>query len=210
MSSRRGLSAGIRHGLVGTLLILLAACAPVRTRVHEATPVAEAAQQAREAALTPRTHWTLTAHIGVVTDRDSGSGELDWRETGESYVFTVHAPITGKTWKLSGDARHAVLEGVESQPIEDDDVQRLLREHVGWDVPLASLRAWAFGMRASGSTAQVQYDDQNLPALIEQDGWKVEYRDWFADRHPALPRRVFASNASTRIKLAIYDWSLDE
>ena len=44
-------------------------------------------------------------------------------------------------------------------------------------------------------------------------GWKVEYRDWFAAQKFAgtalpLPKRVFAANAATKVKLAIYDWSL--
>jgi outer membrane lipoprotein LolB len=204
--------AALRFAAAATL-ILLAACAPVRTRVREATPAAEAAQGAREAALSPSAHWTISAHIGVTTSRDSGSGDLEWRQDGDAYTFTVRAPITGKTWKLRGDANGAELEGVESKPVADTDVERLLRERIGWDVPLAALRAWAFGLRATDSAARVQYDERNLPMSIEQGGWSVEYRDWFAAGQVAgtdlpLPKRVFASSGTTKIKLAVYDWSL--
>ena len=205
---------GLRVAAAASIL-LIAACAPVPTRVREATPAAEAAQAAREAALAPRSHWMIAAHIGVSSERDSGSGDLDWRQNGDAYAFTMHAPITGKTWKLQGDVGGATLEGVESRPIADGDVQRLLRERIGWDVPLASLRAWVFGLRAADSPARIAYDDQNLPSLLEQGAWKVEYREWFAPHQfPAtdfaLPKRVFASNGTTRVKLAIYDWSLGE
>ena len=44
------------------LIFLLAACAPVRVRE---TPAASAAQDAREAELGPRSHWTITARIAV-------------------------------------------------------------------------------------------------------------------------------------------------
>lgn len=202
--------ARVRLAFAGSLIALLAACVPMRVKMHASTPAAQAAQDAREAALASRTHWALDAHIAVSTDRDSNSGELDWRQTGESYVFSVRGPITGKTLKLSGDARHAVLEGVDAKPREDSDVQRLLRERIGWDVPLASLRAWVRGLRAPGTPAQLQYNEQDLPALIEQDGWKIEYRDWFVDRTPALPRIVFASHGTTRVKMAIETWSFDE
>ncbi|HEY8009869.1 MAG TPA: lipoprotein insertase outer membrane protein LolB [Rudaea sp.] len=202
-----GALARVRLAFAGLLIVLLTACVPMRVKMHTATP---AAQDAREAALASRTHWTLDAHIAVSTDRDSNSGELDWRQAGESYVFTVRGPITGKTLKLTGDAQHAVLEGVDARPSEDSDVQRLLRERIGWDVPLASLRAWVRGLRAQGTPAQLQYNEQDLPALIEQDGWKIEYRDWFSDRTPALPRIVFASHGTTRVKMAIETWSFDE
>lgn len=188
-------------------LLALAACAPVRVRE---TPAALAAQDAREAKLAPLAHWMLTAHIGVSNGHDGGSGDLTWTQDGDAFRFTVRAPVTGKTWTLSGDAGHATLEGVDPQPDVDSDAQRLLHDRLGWDVPLADLRAWVRGLRAAGSPASVQYDARNLPAVIEQDGWRVEYRDWFADRDPPLPRKVFASRGNARVRMAIENWNADE
>lgn len=184
-------------------LSALAACAPLHVRE---TPAALAAQQAREARLAPQTRWTLVAHIGVSNGNDGGSGELTWTQAGDNYRFSVRAPVTGKTWTLSGDTTHAMLAGVDPQPDIGNDPQRLLKDRLGWDVPLAELGAWIRGMRAAGSAASVQYDAQNLPAVIEQDGWKVEYRDWFADRDPPLPRKVFASKGQARVRVAIESW----
>lgn len=186
---------------------LFAGCAPMRVRE---TPAAAAAQEAREAQLVPRNHWTVTARIAVSNGQDGGSGELVWQQDGERYTFTVHAPVTGRTWKLSGDARHAVLEGVDATPDVGADAQRLLRDRLGWDVPLAELGAWVRGLRAPSSHASVQYDERNLPALLEQSGWKVEYRDWFAERAPPLPRKVFASRGKSRTRVAIESWSFDD
>lgn len=188
-------------------LLALAACAPVRVRE---TPAALAAQQTREAKLAPLTHWTLTAHIGVSNGRDGGSGDLSWEQNGDAFRFTVRAPVTGKTWTLSGDSGHSVLEGVDPQPDTDSDAQRLLHDRLGWDVPLADLRAWVRGLRAFGSPASVQYDEHDLPAVIEQNGWKVEYRDWFAGRDPPLPRKVFASRVDARVRMVIESWSVDD
>jgi outer membrane lipoprotein LolB len=184
-------------------MLALAACAPVRVRE---TPAALAAQQAREAKLAPLTHWTITARIGVSNGSDGGSGDLAWEQNGAIYRFIVRAPVTGKTWTLSGDAGHAVLEGVDPQPDADTDAQRLLRDRLGWNVPLVDLSSWIRGMRAPGSPAVVQYDDANLPAVIEQDGWKVEYRDWYSEHGSPMPRRVFASRGDARVRLAIQSW----
>lgn len=197
----------MKHFLVLLVLLALTACAPVRVRE---TSAALAAQQVREAKLAPLTHWSLSAHIGVSHGGDGGSGDLTWGQDGDTFRFTVRAPVTGKTWTLSGDAGHAVLEGVDPQPDTDTNAQRLLHDRLGWDVPLADLRAWVRGLRASGSPASVQYDDANLPAVIEQDGWRVEYRDWFADRDPPLPRKVFASRGDARVRMAIETWTADD
>ena len=185
----------------------LAACAPLRVKESAET---NSAQSAREAQLAPVTSWTLTAHIGVSDGKDGGSGELVWKQNGEHYDFTVHAPVTGKTWKLSGDASRATLEGVDPQPDTDRSPERLLKQRLGWDVPLAQLGDWVRGLRAKGSAPNTIYDAQNLPAVIEQDGWKVEYRDWFAERNPPLPKKVFATRGNSRVRVSIEDWSINE
>ena len=194
------------RGIAICACLLLVACAPVRVRE---TPASAAAQDTRESRLAPHKQWTLTARIGVSNGSDGGSGDLIWQQDGENYTFTLQA-VTGRTWKLSGDARRATLEGVDPQPDVDTDPQRLLHERLGWDVPLNDLSAWVRGLRASSAHADVQYDAQNLPAVIEQSGWKVEYRDWFGDRDPALPRKVFASRGNARVRVAIESWNLSD
>jgi outer membrane lipoprotein LolB len=194
------------RGIAIAGLLGLAACAPVR--VHE-TPGALADQSAREAQLAARTHWSLSAHIFVSDGADNnGSGDLEWRQAGERYDFTLRAP-TGKTWKLSGDDRHAVLEGVDVQPLQGRDAEQLLHERLGWEVPIADLSSWVRGLRRPEQHAALQFDELNRPATLDQDGWTIEYRDWFADMNPPLPRKVFASRGAARVKMAIERWSFD-
>lgn len=191
------------------LIALLAACAPVRVKQSAATPAALAAQQARETEFAPRTRWTVNAQFGVQNGRDGGSGDLEWHQDGASYTFNVRAP-NGRVVRLTGDADRAVLEGVEDKPLVDRDPERLLRERVGWDVPIAALRDWVRGLRAPGAQAALTFNEADLPATMEQDGWQIEYRDWFTDRNPPLPKRVFATSGKNRVKLSIENWSFEQ
>ena len=196
----------LRASLVCATLAL-AACAPVRLRE---TPDALAAQTAREAELARRTHWSLSAHIFVSDGAENnGSGDLEWRQDGERYDFTLRAP-TGKTWKLSGNRDYAELAGVDAQPLRGTDAEQLLRERLGWDVPVADLAAWVRGMRRPDQRAVLAFDERKLPATLDQAAWKIEYRDWFADMNPPLPRKLFAARGDARVKMAIEHWSFDE
>lgn len=188
------------------LLLAVAACAPVRVRQ---TPATLAAQAAREAQLGQRKSWALSAHVFVSDgDRNSGSGDLEWRQSGDRYDFVLRAP-TGRTWKLSGDSRGATLVGVDPQPLHGNDPERLLRDRLGWDVPVDGLAEWVRGMRETGSAATLQFDEQGLPAVLDQGGWTIQYRDWFGDKSPPLPRKVYASSGKARVKMAIESWSFD-
>jgi outer membrane lipoprotein LolB len=192
---------------LGACMLALGACATPRVRPVAADAALLAAQAAREQALAAHATWTLRGRLGVSDARDSGSGSLEWIQAGARFRFSVHAPVTGKTWVLAGDAQHAVLEGLRERPVEGGDAASLLERELGWRVPVAELADWARGLRAAGA-ARITFRADGLPAAIEQDGWTVEYLDWDESRDPPLPSKVFASKGDYKVRLAIREWAL--
>ena len=197
----------LRLLLSAAFVSLLVACAPVRVKQNAATPAALAGQDAREAALAGKSRWTLEARIAV-SGANGGSGDLTWRQDGDAYSFSVRG-ANGRTLRLSGDAEHALLEGVDAQAEVGRDPQALLRERLGAEVPFAALRRWALGLRVAGDPAQMQFDEKQLPAQLVQDGWTVEYLDWFGDLSPPLPKKVFATRGKDKVRLVVQSWSFD-
>jgi outer membrane lipoprotein LolB len=196
----------MRHSRVALIAcVLLAGCAAPRVRTVAPDSAMLAKQAAREQALAAKPDWQLEGRLGVSTSRDSGSGSLQWKQDGDAFRFSVHAPVTGKTWVLTGDPRHAVLEGLRDRPVEGEDAAMLLERELGWHVPVAELSAWVRGARASGE-AKVEFREDGLPAAIVQDGWKIEYPDYDMTRTPALSRKVFASRGDYRVRLAVSAW----
>jgi len=187
------------------ILLLLAACAPVRTR---GTAAQISAQTARERQLGTQAQWGLQAHFAVSDGRDGGSGTLVWQQNGDAYSLSLRAPITGKTARLEGGPNGAVLTGLRDGPIRGEDAQALLADQFGWHMPVAQLTWWVRGLRAPDSQADMSYGENGLPAVLEQDGWKVEYRDWYADRDPPLPRKVYASKPPYSVRVLIETWQM--
>jgi outer membrane lipoprotein LolB len=164
-----------------------------------------ARQGERERALAGQPNWQLSGRLGVSNAKDAGSGSLQWKQDGDAFRFSVHAPVTGKTWVLSGTSHHVVLEGLRDQPVEGDDAATLLDRELGWYVPVAQLSEWVRGARAKGE-AQIEFRSDGLPAVILQDGWKIEYPDYDASHQPPLPRKVFASHGDSRVRLSVSEW----
>lgn len=185
--------------------LVLAGCAAPRVRTVAPDAAMLAKQAAREQALAAKPDWQLEGRLGVSTGKDSGSGSLEWKQDGAAFRFSVYAPVTGKTWVLTGDPRHATLEGLRDAPVEGDDAATLLERELGWHVPVAELSAWVRGARASGE-AKVEFREDGLPASIVQDGWTIDYPDYDTTKTPALPRKVFASRGDYRVRLAISAW----
>lgn len=195
-----------RGALVAVLAasMVLAACAPVLRR--PGTPAQLDAQANRERLLAAAPDWGLDGRFAAADGRHGGSGSLAWRQHGPRYAFILRAPITGQSVELDGGPDGAVLAGVGKQPLAGRNARDVLQEEFGWDVPVADLAYWVRGLRAPGQPAVLTFGANGLPATLEQDGWRIEYRDWYAERQPALPRKVFASRAPYTVRVLIEAW----
>ncbi len=190
--------------LAAVVPLLLVACAPA-VRIKGDAGLLNA-QLAREQALARADHWVLQGRLGVSDGKDGGSGSFSWTQNGEQYEFVLRAPITGKSFRLSGDPSGALLEGLEPGPLRGPDAEALMRKALGWEVPLRDLRAWVLGLRADSGPAELSFGVDRLPSLLQQDGWVVDYREWDAKHQPPLPKKVYAERLPYKVKLSIESW----
>lgn len=204
---------------VAALAVLLSACAGTAVRGSAPTSrvvvgeiEAEAAQSRRETALRAQAQWSLSGRIALSNGRNGGSGRIDWRQDGDRYEIALSAPVTRQSWRLSGDAAGARLEGVEGGPRSGPDAAALLREATGWDIPVAALKDWVRGLRAQDvAQVQVTYANDGRPLRIEQGGWRIDYR-WpeAGAAGPALPTRLDAMRDKAKVKLIVDAWQVAE
>lgn len=186
--------------------LALSACAPVQVR-QPGTMQQLAAQAAREQVLGARGSWKLDGRFAASDGRHGGSGSLSWQQHGQEFQFTLRAPITGKSVLLEGGPEGAVLTGVGRQPLAGRDASDVLNEEFGWDVPVSDLAWWVRGLRAPGRPAILTFGVNGLPATLDQDGWHVDYREWYSERNPPLPRKVYASRDPYTVRVLIEQWS---
>jgi outer membrane lipoprotein LolB len=190
--------------LAAALPLLLVACVPAVRMQGDASLLA--AQQQREATLLKADHWMLQGRLGVSDGRQGGSGSFNWTQDGDHYEFVLRAPITGKSFRLTGDAAGAELDGLDGGPLRGPDAEALMRKALGWEVPMRDLRAWVLGLRADSGPAKLGFGADRLPSLLQQDGWAVEYREWDAKRTPPLPTKVYAQKPPYKVRLSIESW----
>lgn len=186
------------------LPLLLAACVPAVRMKGDAGLLD--AQRAREQTLAGADHWVLQGRLGVSDGHDGGSGSFSWTQDGDRFDFVLRAPITGKSFRLSGGPDGALLEGLDGGPLHGPDAEALMRKALGWEVPLRDLRAWVLGLRADGGPAELSFGANRLPSLLQQDGWAVDYRAWDDSRHPPLPTKVYAAKPPYKVRLSIESW----
>lgn len=195
----------LRYLMLALLLLLTACVAPVRMKSDARLLDA---QRAREQVLAPVDRWVLQGRLGVSNGSDGGSGSFRWSQEGDHYEFVLRAPVTGKSFRLSGDSNGALMEGLDGGPLRGRDAESLMHRALGWDVPLRELRAWVLGLRGDSGPAELSFGADRLPALLLQDGWSVDYREWDISRQPPLPKKLYATKPPYKVKLVIESWQL--
>jgi outer membrane lipoprotein LolB len=201
--SRRAMAwrASARVFVAGLVLVLSACAAP---RLRDADEAALEAQSRRESVLAAEGRWSLSGRIAVSDAGDGGSGRITWRQDGDRYTIDISAPVSRRTWRLTGSPAGATLEGLDGGPRFDESAEALLRREVGWTVPFASLSAWVRGARGAGP-ALLEFDAEGRPARLSQAGWIVEFRTW-NQAEPELPLKVFAARGQQRVRLVVERW----
>lgn len=185
-------------------LLLIGACArtPIRRNADDGLLQQQAA---REALLAATPDWSLSGRIAVSDGHDGGSGRIDWTQHGPDFDIRLSAPITRQSWRLSKQGSLVRLEGLDGGPREGTDAQTLLQQAVGWVVPVDALSAWVRGARGT-SPSILQFDAIGLPSLLDQGGWAVDYRAWTTESQPPLPKKIFASQGASHVRLQVDRW----
>ncbi len=210
-----GVSLGslIFRSVLAASLLLLAACSsqPIKQLPPLDPALAAAKQTQREADLASLAAWSLQGRVALSNGRDGGSGRIEWRQNGPRHEVALSAPVTRQSWRLSGDADGAQLEGLEGGMRSGADATVVLMEATHWEIPVAALGSWARGLRSEDvhGIATIRYGSDGRLARIEQGGWVIDYGDWRASAIPGieLPNRLNASRGEARVRLIVDRWS---
>lgn len=169
-------------------------------------PEAFAALAARDAALRPVAGWAFSGRLAVARGNDGGTLNVRWTQAGDAFDLRLSAPVTGRQWRLHGNAGGAILEGLEDGPRQGPDAESLLLDVTGWRLPIRQMPDWVRGLRGPGPVAGLAVDANGRPIAFRQDAWALSYRDWWPGE-PALPRRVFAETTGASVRLVVTAWA---
>lgn len=185
------------------ILGLLAGCA-TRPTPQDAARSAEA-WQAQRARLASLETWELTGKVGLRTSEDSTSANLDWRQTPYHFRLLLSGPFGSGRSVLEGRTGRVSLTTGEGR-FEAESPEALMRQRLGWSLPVAALTDWVRGLPAPGRPHRLERDARGFPSRLEQDGWTIDYRDWTRADGLWLPRRMTLAYGDLDVTLVVTRW----
>ena len=148
----------------------------------------------------------LQGRISANAGEQAASGSIDWRHAHGADSFTLLTPLGQIAAQLEASAVGARLRTADGQELNADSAEALLPRVLGVDVPVARLGRWV--QAAPDAAAEVRNrDSAGRPALVIDQGWRIEYLEYLSAAADAPPARLDISRGDARIRLVIDSWT---
>ncbi|MCH7821529.1 MAG: outer membrane lipoprotein LolB [Proteobacteria bacterium] len=151
-------------------------------------------------------NWEFSGRIGVSANNDGFNGKLRWAQKSDAFSATISGPLGIGTVRIEGDGESVVFTDKAGVRTELGDVEIELQVRYGWTIPVMSLRYWALGIPDPTARAQTEFNAHGQLVKIMQRDWTVTISSYRNGGGQAMPRRLSASNADTRVRIVIDKW----
>ncbi len=197
----------LRLGALALSLVLIAGC--VTPRSVDLPDISE--WDSRTAVLSQLDEFEFSGRIGVTAGEDGFNGRMRWYQDEDAFRATVGGPLGIGTVRIEGDGPEVELTDNDGQTTRLVDVETDLYYRYGWTIPVESLRFWALGIPDPRAPATTVFCEDGELVSLEHRGWVFtigRYREEGGGQQ--MPRRLTATNESTRVRLVIDRWIFRE
>jgi outer membrane lipoprotein LolB len=163
----------------------------------------------RKAELAEVRQWDIYARAVLRLEGEAYNVGIRWqRHLDDAFMMLLEAPFGQGVFRIDavGSKRYR-LSLPDGSAYENNTVEALLQDALGWTLPASGLDFWIRGLPRPGGGGLPLLDGDGRARTIRQDGWQIDYIDYFdASDLPALPRRLRLENDALTLKLAIERW----
>ena len=146
----------------------------------------------------------MNGRISIRHDGARDSAGLRWLHQPQSDEMLLLTPLGQTAARIYRDAGQATLDEGDKH-YQDQDVESLMMQVLGWRLQLDGLHHWVLGMTTEGD-AQVERDELGRLTVLRQAGWEVRYLRYADNKADSLPSRLQLTRENLQLLLLIDEW----
>jgi len=143
------------RGLALGLALVLSGCMTRPATELPTTPLSDASQ------------WRLEGKLGVKAHANSGNLSISWEQIDDAYDIRLYGPLGVVVAQVSGNDSGATLNLPEAPPLRASSPEALVRQALGYPLPVSPMRYWVRGIPAPDEVFDVTTEG------FRQLGWQV-------------------------------------
>jgi len=187
--------------LVFALIALLAGCAVFEKGAGRPTvgPKVEEKNYSLKA-------WLLEGRIGVQTANDAWQANLFWEHDADQDRLRVSGPFSQGMVSiiLQKDLIYVNEGGGVTELSHDPDA--MLRDRLGFVVPLSSLRYWIVGLPDPNHDHVPVYGGSGSLQGFQQSGWTLQFQRYMTVGDQVMPQKMAIQGPDVKLKLIADSW----
>lgn len=156
-------------------------------------------------AAVPDDAFAFSGRIAIKYDGQRSSASIRWKHAREQDDIQLGAPLGITVAHLLHDAQGVQLDAA-GQHYAARDADTLMRQVLGWSMPLDGLQYWLRARAKPGSPAEGASDAQGRYQTLHQDGWEIRYTQYVSEAADSLPARLSLRGTGLEILLVIDEW----
>lgn len=115
------------------------------------------------------------------------------------------APLGQTVARIHRDDNKATLEA-NGRGYNAQDMESLMQQVLGWQLPLSGLRYWVVGLPVSEDESTIEMTKKGQLGVLRQQGWEIRYSRYTSERIDALPLRLNLKRGGMEVVLVIDEW----
>ena len=167
--------------------------------------------QSRQAYLNHMQHWQANCRVAI-RDKDHGHNlTMQWHENQQQYNIQFFGPLGSGSIKIIGKPGALNLTTSDGNSYTATNADNLIYEHLGWDLPFASLTYWLKGLAALDTRPMlIKYDAYNQLQSLQQSGWLINYQNYMVYDAITLPEKITLTKGDIKLKIIVHQWRVIE
>lgn len=190
-------------------LLLLAGCVRFTEPPPTTTPLKVRSPLEQTQHLQAFTQWNNQGVLSVQNGKDVHILAFQWQQQGP-HTFSIHfsSSLNLVSVQIQGQPGHIELIKNNKERWLASTPEQLLREQLGWDLPLSNLYYWIRSLPTPASTVTaVQQDGLGHLKSFEQQGWHLQYLRYENEGAFDLPLFLRLQQGRLKVTVVVKKWS---
>lgn len=152
--------------------------------------------------------FSLDGRVAVAVGSQGFNAGIRWTQAGEVTRLALTGPLGAGGVEVTANGSDLSVVTSRGKRLDQTEARSELREKLGFEPPLASIRYWVLGVPDPGTPASVQLDSQQRLTELTQDGWQIEYTSYMPVGAAWLPRLLTLRREGVRVRMVVDGWQL--
>lgn len=148
--------------------------------------------------------WRMEGRIGVQARETAWQASLNWEHDALQDRLRISGPFSQGMVSIVLQAGLIYLNEGNGKTVLSQDADTLLRQRLGFVIPLSSLRYWMVGVPDPALSSST------VGAGFQQAGWRVAPEKLSRTANWDLPQKLRVEGAGVRLKILADEWRVNE